>query len=178
MDYNLLATSEPINVGRASRELWVNLRAVGDEAPRVDKSRVKGLIIAHTNLNPVKAIHDLRSLMKAEPKRFRMVYRVMPIMKWVPTEISEMVEAVRELSSLVNIDESFRVTLEKRRTGLGSMDIIEAVAEVLDRTVDLESPDWVVLVEVVGKNTGISVIRSEDTLNVQKEKYELSENGH
>ena len=165
-------------MGRASRELWVNLRAVGDEAPRVDKSRVKGLIIAHTNLDPVKAIRDLRSLMKAEPKRFRMVYRVMPILRWVPTDVSDMVEAVRELSSLVNVDESFRVTLEKRRTGLGSMEIIEAVAEVLDRIVDLESPNWVVLVEVVVRNTGISIIRPEDMLNVQKEKYELSENGH
>ena len=58
------------------------------------------------------------------------------------------------------------------------MEIIEAVAEVLDRIVDLESPNWVVLVEVVGRNTGISIIRPEDMLNVQKEKYELSENGH
>ena len=176
MDYNLLATSEPINAGRASRELWMNLRAISDESPRVDKSRVKGIIIAHTTLAPVEAVHGLRNLMKAEPKRFHFVYRVMPVMRWVPTDITCIVDAVRELSTHVDVDDSFRVTLEKRRTGLGSLEIIEPVAEVLDNPVDLESPDWVILVEVVGKDTGISVIKPEDTLNIQKEKYNLSKN--
>jgi tRNA acetyltransferase TAN1 len=178
MDYNLLATCEPINAGRASRELWMNLRAIGDEAPKVDKSRVKGLIIGYTSLDPVSAIHGLRRLLGAEPQLFKMVYRVMPVMKWVSTDIESIVEAVQELSTRINVDESFRVTLEKRRTGFGSLEIIEPVAEVLDNPVDLESPDWVILLEVVGKDTGVSVIRSDDVLNIQKERYRLSKNRH
>ena len=39
---------------------------------------------------------------------------------------------------------------------------------------NLRDPDWVVLVEILGNETGVSVIKPVDTLNVQKEKYRLS----
>jgi tRNA acetyltransferase TAN1 len=64
------------------------------------------------------------------------------------------------------------------RRGLGSLEIIEPVAEVIERRVDLENPDWVVLIEVVGNETGVSVIRLNDVLNVLKEIYALSHNRH
>jgi tRNA(Ser,Leu) C12 N-acetylase TAN1 len=48
------------------------------------------------------------------------------------------------------------------------------VAEIIDNPVDLENPDWVVLVEILGSETGVSVIKPVDTLNVQKERHRLS----
>ena len=174
MKYNLLATTDQLGLSQASSELWMNLRAIGDERPRVDRARIKGLILAYTSLDPREAVHLLRRHMEAEPGRYSAVYRVMPILAWVKTEVEEIVEEVKEQATRMGAGESFRVTLEKRRTWLRSLEVIEPVAEIIDNPVDLESPDWVVLVEILGSETGVSVIKPVDTLNVQKEKYRLS----
>lgn len=177
MKYNLLATTDQLGLSQASSELWMNLRAIGDEKPKVDRSRIKGLILAYTNLDPKEAVHLLRRHMGEEPGRYRAVYRVMPILAWVKTEIEEIVEEVREQAARIGAKESFRVTLEKRRTKLRSRKVIDAVAEKIDRKVDLGEPDWVVLVEIVGKRTGIAVVPREGILSIQKERAQLASKG-
>lgn len=169
-----MATTDQLGLSQASSELWMNLRAIGDERPRVDRSRIKGLILAYTSLDPREAVRLLRMHMGEEPGRYRAVYRVMPILAWVKTEVEEIVDAVKEQAERMEAGESFRVTLEKRRTRLRSLEVIEPVAEAIDNPVDLEKPDWVVLVEILGNETGVSVIRPVDNLNVQKERHRLS----
>lgn len=176
-DFNLLATSEIRNQSEACSELWMLLRAVGDETPAVDRSPVRGLIMARTKLDLVKAIQSLRDELHRSPDSFRILLRVMPIEAVVRTEIGVIAEAAQGLASKIREGESFRVTLEKRRTGLRSSEVIDAVAEGIERRVDLEEPDWVILVEIVGNYTGVSVVRPEGLLNVQKERAGLPTQG-
>lgn len=177
MDYNLLATTEPIYTSQACSELWINLRAIGEETPKTNRSRIKGVILGKTEMDPVDAIHAMKKTLETDSAKFKLLYRVLPIQKWVITEISTIVDAIREMGSVIGEDESFRITLEKRRCQLGSLEIITPVAEVVDRSVDLETPDWVILIEVMGKETGVSVIKPNDMLNIQKERYRLSMKG-
>ena len=177
MDYNLLATTEPIYTSQACSELWINLRAIGDESPKTNRSRIKGVILGRTEMDPVDAIQAMRKTMETDPAKLKLLYRILPIQKWVITEIPTIVDAVKEMISVIREDESFRITLEKRRSQLRSLEIITPVAEVIDRSVDLENPDWVILIEVMGKETGVSVIKPNDMLNIQKERYRLSVKG-
>jgi tRNA acetyltransferase TAN1 len=176
-DPNLLATSEIWRESEACSELWMLLRAVGDETPVVDQSPIRGLITARTNLEPIEAIGRLRSELLENPEGFRVLLRVVPVETTMPTDIEVIVEAVHRLASKISEGESFRVTLEKRRTHLRSREVIDAVAEVIDRRVDLEGYDWNVLIEIMGKTTGVSVIPRYGVLNVQKERAELSSKG-
>jgi len=177
MDYNLLATTEPIYTSQACSELWINLRAIGDESPKTNRSRIKGVILGRTEMDPVDAIQAMRKTMETDPAKLKLLYRILPIQKWVITEIPTIVDAVKEMISVIREDESFRITLEKRRTQLRSLEIITPVAEIIDRRVDLENPDWVILIEVMGEKTGVSVIKPNDMLNIQKERYRLSVKG-
>ena len=170
MEYNLLATTDKITMSGASSQLWMNLRAVGDPEPKVNKTHVKGVIQGATTLDPVEAILLMREHMKSEMGRYDKLYRVMPILSWVSTGIDAIVAEVEVQKEKMGEDEKFRVTLEKRRTDLRSREVIEAVAEVIDNPVDLENPDWVVLVEIMGGHTGVSVVRDEALFNVQKER--------
>jgi len=72
--------------------------------------------------------------------------------------------------SKIGQSETFRVTVEKRFTGIPSRDIIEAAAENIKRKVDLTKPSKILLIEVIGGLTGISVIKPSDILSVVKEK--------
>jgi len=60
MDYNILATTEKITMSAASSQLWMNLRAIGDPEPKVNRSRIKGIVMAETSLDPIEAIMKLR----------------------------------------------------------------------------------------------------------------------
>jgi tRNA acetyltransferase TAN1 len=176
-DFNLLATSERGFESEACSELWMMLRAVGDERPVVDRSHVRGLILARTNLDPAEAIGRLRDELRRRPLDFRSVLRVLPVERVIKTEVEKIVEAAHELASKIGVDESFRITVEKRRTGLRSREVIEAVAKGIERRVNLKFPDWVVLVEIVSQLTGVSVVKPDSMLNVQKERARLPMDG-
>ena len=174
MEFNLLATTDQLTISQGCSELWMNLREVGDNKPIVDRSRIKGLIRAKTSLKPINAIKKLRELLEKQPGKFMTIYRILPIQERVKTTLGDIVEKAHIMASKIPEEDSFRITLEKRRTNLSSKEIIEAVASGIHRRVDLENPDWIVLLEIVGGNTGISVVKPEMVLNVQKTKYRLS----
>jgi len=75
-----------------------------------------------------------------------------------------------ELSSKIGENETFRVTVEKRFTETPTLEIIEAAAANIERKVDLDKPDKILLIEVIGGSTGISVIKPDDIISVMKEK--------
>jgi tRNA acetyltransferase TAN1 len=176
-DFNLLATTARGLESEASSELWMLLRGLGDEGPSVGHAPVRGLILAKTSLDPLEAVGLLREELIRSPGDFRYLLRVIPIESVVPTQLDGIAEAAQRLASRIGEGESFRITVEKRRTGLGSREVIEAVASRIKRRVDLERPDWVVLIEIVGRHTGISVLRPDSILNVQRLKAESAVDG-
>ena len=169
-DFNLLATTSRGNEGDACSELWYLLGEIGDSAPTVDKTGVAGLIVAKTAFIPFEVVQKLRKILRERPYEFRYTLRIIPIDQVVRTDLGEIQRVATELSSKIGENETFRVTVEKRFTEMSSRDIIEAVAANIERKVDLSKPDKIMLIEVVGGLTGISVIKPEDILSVMKEK--------
>jgi len=169
-DFNLLATTSRGNEGDACSELWYLLGEIGDSAPTVDKTGVAGLIVAKTAFIPFEVVEKLRKILRERPYEFRYTLRIIPIDQVVRTDLGEIQRVATELSSKIGENETFRVTVEKRFTEMSSRDIIEAVAANIERKVDLSKPDKIMLIEVVGGLTGISVIKPEDILSVMKEK--------
>jgi len=84
--------------------------------------------------------------------------------------LEEIKRATQEFASKIGEGETFRVTVEKRFTDLHSKDIIEAAAGDIKRKADLEDPDRILLIEVLGGLTGISLLKPSDILGVIKEK--------
>jgi len=169
-DFNLLVTTSRGNEEDLCSEIWYLLREMGDEAVQVEKTGVTGLITAMTALSPFEAIEKLRDVLGKRPWEFRYTLRVVPVERVVRTDLGEIRRAATKLASKIGEDETFRVTVEKRFTALSSQEIIEATASKVERKVDLKSPDKIILVEVVGRLTGISVIEPRDIMSVTKEK--------
>lgn len=169
-DFNLLVTTSRGNEDEACSELWYLLRQVGDPASAIEKTGVSGLIAAKTVLNPFKVIEEFRQILRERPYEFRYVLRVIPIEKVVHTNLKEIQRASSEFGEKIGENETFRVTVEKRFTETPTKDIIENAASMIKRKVDLSKPDKILLIEVVGGLTGISLVRSVDVLSVVKEK--------
>ncbi len=169
-DFNMLITTSRGSEDEACSEVWYLLGEIGDREVEVDKTGVSGLIAAKTSLNPFEAIKKLRETLKERPWDFRFTIRFIPIERVVQTNLKQIEKVSTELSSKIRENESFRITVEKRFTNISSREIIEAVAANINRKVDLTNPDKIVLIEIVGGLTGISVIEPSDILSVTKEK--------
>jgi tRNA acetyltransferase TAN1 len=76
------------------------------------------------------------------------------------------------LAAWIPEDASFKVMVEKRHSDLHSREIIDYVAQEVKRKVDLENPGWIVLVEIVGRHAGISVVTPDKFFSSVVEKRE------
>jgi len=169
-DFNLLATTYRGNERNACSELRYLLEQIGDATSSVNKTGISGLIAAKTSLNSSDAVKKLREVIHERPYEFRYTLRIIPVEKVVRTDLNEIGKATAELSSGIGKKETFRITVEKRFTTISTHDIIETAAMNIKRKVNLEKPDKVLLIEVVGGLTGISLIAPDDILSVMKEK--------
>ncbi|MEM1586553.1 MAG: THUMP domain-containing protein [Candidatus Bathyarchaeia archaeon] len=169
-DFNLLISTSKGNENNACSEIWFLLGELGDREALVDKTEVAGLVVAKTKLDPFKVIEGLREILRERPWEFRYVLKVIPIEVVVRTRIDEIRRSAASLHSKIKENETFRVTVEKRHTELSSREIIETAVENLNRKVDLNNPDKIILIEVLGRLTGVSVIKPTDILSVAKEK--------
>jgi len=169
-DFNLLSTTSRGNEIEACSELRYLLGEIGDSDPAIDKTGISGLVAAKTVLSPLDVIEKFRKILQERPYEFRYLLRVIPIGRVVRTDLAEIREAAIELASGIAEDERFRVTVEKRFTQTPTRDIIEAAAASIQRKVDLAEPQKIVLVEVVGGLTGLSLIKPGEILSVLKEK--------
>ena len=170
-EFNLLVTTTRGNEDNACSEIWYLLKEIGDEKAEVDRTGVSGLIAAKTSLNPFEVIAKFREILKERPYEFRYSLRIIPIEKVVKTRLEEIQKVSDELSQKIGENETFRVTVEKRFTEISTRDVIEAAASKIERKVNLEKPDKILLIEIVGGLTGISVIKPDDILSVTKEKF-------
>ena len=173
IDFNLLVSCARRMENEACSEVWFLLSEAGDENPSVDKTDVSGLIVAKTSLDPYQAIRKLRDLLMRSPGEFRYALKIVPIEVTVPTRVERIEDAVRMLSKKIDVNETFRITVEKRHSQISTRSIIEAAAKHVNRKVNLEKPDKIVLIEVIGGMTGISIIKPNDVLSVVMEKAKL-----
>ncbi len=169
-DFNLLVTTARGTEEDACSEIWYLVGEIGDAAVRVERTGITGLIAAKTILDPFVVVEKFRLILKERPYEFRYSLRIIPVEKVVRTDLAEIQKATIELSSKIERDESFRVTVEKRFSSTHTKDIIEAVATAITHQVDLKHPDKIVLVEVVGGLTGISILKSSEILSISKER--------
>ena len=143
---------------------------LGDSEAQTAKTKIRGLIVAKTSLDPIVVIEKFRVILKERPYEFRYALRILPIQKVVQTDLEEIKKASAELALKIGENETFRVTIEKRFTTLHTKDLIEAAVGDVKNKADLENPDKILLIEVLGALTGMSLLKPVDILLVVQEK--------
>jgi tRNA acetyltransferase TAN1 len=150
--------------------LYLLKEELGDVQAETSKTKIRGLIVAKTTLDPCDVIEKFRAILKERAYEFRYALRILPIERVVSTDLEEIKRVSQELATRIGEQETFRVTVEKRFTTLHSKDLIEAAAGDIKRKANLENPDKILLIEVLGALTGLSLLKPTDILAVVKEK--------
>jgi tRNA acetyltransferase TAN1 len=120
--------------------------------------------------NPKPLLTFITDFVKSEPFKVRFIMRIIPVDKVVDTKINAIVKTVKELSSAISPAETFRITIEARDSPYSEKELIDAIADAIDRKVNLESPDKIVLLEIFGEYSGVSVISPGEIVSIQKLK--------
>ncbi len=171
---NLIVTCPRHYEPDAVEEMREILGILGDSDPDMHITKISGILTARTSLEPVEAVRKIRDMLLDEPWCIRYCMRIIPIQKTVGTGLEEIQEAVAGLSGRILDGETYRISIEKRNTDISSRDVISRLADMIDGTVSLDFPDKIVLVEVLGSRTGISILKSSDILSVEKTKRNMS----
>ena len=172
---NLIVTCPRHFELESKEELRKILQDQGDENPVFLATDMSGIFTVSTNIEGLDIIRRIKEMISEEPWTLRYIRRIIPIQTTSNTELEEIVKEAVLLSKVMKNNESFRISIEKRNSSISSREIISKIAEKISNKVSLENYDWKILIEILGKHTGISVLKNQDILSVEKEKRSLSE---
>ena len=156
-------------------ELMSILDDLGDSEPKITITNMSGILTAETKLDPIEIVKKIKEMVLDEPWSVRYCLRIIPIQKIVESQIDEIEKAVSEMSKQILDDETYRISIEKRNSDLSSKEIITKIANQIKNKVSLEFPDRIVLIEILGNKTGISILKKSDVLSIEKTKRSISE---
>lgn len=170
-DFDLLITTLRGYERQLCSEMkYLLIDELGDPEALINTTEIRGLIVAKVSLDPFEVIKRFRAIIHEYPYKFRYALRIIPIQRVIVTDLDTVRQVSIELSKSIPQKNTFRITVEKRLTSLHSKELIEAAAAEIKRTVNLSNPDNILLIEVLGNLTGISLIKPDDILIVTKEK--------
>jgi len=158
---------------RQERFCMEELYRIGDiVGRRVDEvwfTGFDGLLTAKVDGDSVEFVKMLIEVVNSGYYIPRYVLRATPIMVVVKTDLDEVQRAVGELAErLIGPNETFKIELKKRGVKFDRVSVIEYVAKVVNRKVDLTRPDKLVWIEMFPSRTGVSVIRESENFSLMR----------
>lgn len=170
MNFNLLVTSSRFREDDAFDEILQLLEVLGDNDPSIEVSSVSGIILVDTVLDPFQIVESCKEMVRIEPWKFRYVLRIIPLEMNCKAELTEIHQIVNQLSRKIDAQETYRVLIEKRHSRLHTSEIISVVTSKLKMKVNLDNPDWIILIQIVKMAAGVSILRPSQIFSSVKEK--------
>ena len=172
---NLIVTCARNLEGEAEEEIMDILDELGDPDVKISVSNMSGIITVQTKLDPIEVVGKMKEILLDEPWSIRYCLRVIPIQKIVETNLEKIEEGISSISDKIEDNESYRILIEKRNSDISSKEIITNIANQIKNKVSLDFPDKIILIEILGIITGISLIKKSDILSLEKTKRSMSE---
>jgi tRNA acetyltransferase TAN1 len=172
---NLIITCARHLEGDAEEEIIDILDELGDSDVKISISSMSGIITAQTKLDPIEVVRKMKETLLDEPWSIRYCLRVIPVQKVVETNIEEIEKIISSMSDQIEEKESYRILIEKRNSDISSKEIITKIANGIKNKVSLDFPDKIILIEILGIVTGISILKKSDILSLEKTKRSMSE---
>ena len=167
---NLLVTCARNLEAETKNEIGKILDEIGDQESEVLNVGMRGILMVNTSIEPSKIIDWVKDKVVEEPWLIRYCLRMIPIQSVTETEMSKITKEVIKLKDVIQQNDSYRITIEKRNTDMSSTEIITEIAKIFPNKVSLNQPDWIVLIEILGDKPGISILKENEIFSLDKAK--------
>ncbi len=166
-DANLLVTHDPSHAGSAKEEVEKALKAIKQKAKFL-KSDTDGVFKLRVG-NARKVVKNLSKL-KSKKGMFEHTAYWVPIDKWVAANISTMQKEIKKLQKGIKKTEKWKMDLHKRHfEQIHSTELIIKLTEIVDKLkVDLENPQKIIEVQIMGKKAGLALLNKDEILSLGK----------
>jgi tRNA acetyltransferase TAN1 len=151
-------------------ELQTILEELGDSDQQITITEFSGILTVDTTVNTLEIVKKIYEKLEDEPWTIRYIMRAIPVFQTVKTDVEAISDAALEQIQKMKPDETYRITIEKRNSGISSSEIISKIADKIKNKVSLEKYDWIILVQVLGGISGVSILKDSDVLSVEKTK--------
>ena len=167
---NLLVTCARNLETETKNEIGKILDEIGDQESEILNVGMRGILMVNTSIEPSKIIDWVKDKVVEEPWLIRYCLRMIPIQSVTETDMSKITKDVIKLKDVIQQNDSYRITIEKRNTDMSSTEIITEIAKIFPNKVSLNQPDWIVLIEILGNKTGISILKENEIFSLDKAK--------
>ena len=159
VEANLLVTHDPSHAGSAKEEVEKALKAIKQKAKFL-KSDTDGVF----KLRVGNAKKIVKSLSKLKSKKmFEHTAHWVPIDKWTAANVKSMQNEVKKLQKSIKKTEKWKLDLHKRHLDTPSTELIIKLTEVVDKLkVDLENPQKIIEVQIMGKKAGLALLNKDE----------------
>jgi tRNA acetyltransferase TAN1 len=172
---NLIVTCSRNFEEETQNEIKKILEEVGDKTPEITITDLSGILTVKTSIDHDSIIGKIKQILDDEPWSIRYSLRIIPIQSISATTVDAIASEMKKLTGVIQRHESFRIVVEKRNSNISSKEIISEIAKDMQNKVSMENPDWILLVEILGSKSGVSAVREDSIISVQKIKRRLSE---
>lgn len=162
---NLLVTYDPSRAGSAKEEVEKALKAIKQKAKFL-KSETDGVFKLRVG-NARKIVKSLNKL-KSKKGMFEHTFHWVPIDKWIPTNVKALQKVIKNLQKGIKKTEKWKMDLHKRHFDeMHSTELIIKLTEVVDKLkVDLDNPQKIIEVQIMGKKAGLALLNKDEILDV------------
>ena len=154
---------------RAKSEVIRILKRFGDPVPRIGKTAVMGIAVAHTSLDNREVIRRCRALWESEPQSsFEFAIKWVPVDYWCMTSLEAMKQVIdNHIKNRIGDTQTWGMKVYKRRwQRYHTIDIVQYLAADIPQKVELGNPDWSLYVNVVGEESAISLLKQDEVFSV------------
>jgi tRNA acetyltransferase TAN1 len=166
---NLILTSQKGSEAKASAEFKEIALQHGLRKLHVEKSDFDGMLEVDIE-DPRGFVAFLRDYVRSEPFRVHFIQRVIPVDMVVDTTLEQIKDAAKQLGEQIGEGETFKIEIDERDSPYTRKELIDAIADVVDRKVSLESPDKVLQVEILGEYSALCLARPDEMISITKLK--------
>ncbi len=165
-NFNLLVSTSRFNEDNAKAEIWFTLLTCGDRYSIISNLDFSGLIAVVTTLNHRNVISKIKRILIKDPIFFQYILKIVPIDYVCQTNVNTIKVIIRNhYRDFIHSDESFMIELNRRKNDLIDRDnFIGSIAKFIDNKVNLENPDKIIRIEILGNVTGISFLQQDDVI--------------
>ena len=169
VEANLIITYDHAHAGSAKEEVDKVLKEIKQKAKHL-KQDVDGIFNLRVK-DAKKIVQQLLKIYRKKKGLFDKTFHWVPIDKWCKATIAEMQKEIKKFNKIIKDKEKWKMDLGKRHTEKHERDLIIKLTEVINKPkVDLEKPDKIIKVEIIGNKAGIALLGKDELLNIPKLK--------
>ena len=167
-DVDLLVSYPWSSYGPAVHEIVRVLGRFGDPQPRVVKSGVPGICVVHSCLDNREVVARCEELFRSE-LGFRFAIKWVPVDHWCEKDLDAIKRVIDEqVAPRIGEQETWAMKVEKRGwPQYHTAEIVEHLAEAIERKVNLRAPDKLVRVDILGSKAAVSLLRPEEIFSAR-----------